>query len=165
MATPQENRNGNPILVTGSSYRSGTTWAGRMLAYAPGVAYIHEPFNDAHVRRGINPKPFNCHFKCIRDENVEGFDAVFVDILRYKYSLLAECSNIHSFSLKDAARLIRGYAKCARFSMGRYRPLVKDPTAFYSAEWLAQRLNMQVVVLIRHSCGVHFKFEDHVLEL
>ena len=33
----------NGILVTGS-HRSGTTWVGRMLAAAPGVDYLHEPF-------------------------------------------------------------------------------------------------------------------------
>ena len=41
---------GRPILVTGA-HRSGTTWVGKMLALAPGVAYVHEPFNPLHRRR------------------------------------------------------------------------------------------------------------------
>ena len=35
---------GRPILVTGA-HRSGTTWVGKMLALAPGVGYVHEPFS------------------------------------------------------------------------------------------------------------------------
>jgi hypothetical protein len=30
------------------------------------------------------------------------------------------------------------------------RPLIKDPLAFFSAEWLAQTFGMQVVVMVRH---------------
>ena len=41
---------GKPILVTGA-HRSGTTWVGKMLALAPGVAYLHEPFSPTHPER------------------------------------------------------------------------------------------------------------------
>src|SRR6185369_11076039 len=30
------------------------------------------------------------------------------------------------------------------------RPLLKDPLALFSAEWLADRFNMDVVIMIRH---------------
>ena len=50
------NNTANPILVTGS-HRSGTTWAGQMLATAPGIGYIHEPFN-CDIRMSVNPRPF-----------------------------------------------------------------------------------------------------------
>ena len=36
------------------------------------------------------------------------------------------------------------------FRILRKRPLVKDPIAIFSAEWLAKRFNMNVIVLIRH---------------
>jgi hypothetical protein len=38
-----------PILVKGS-HRSGTTWAGRMLAKANGVAYIHETLSSNPIQ-------------------------------------------------------------------------------------------------------------------
>ena len=44
---------GKPILVTGA-HRSGTTWAGKMLVLAPGVAYLHEPFSP-HTSNGLSP--------------------------------------------------------------------------------------------------------------
>ena len=42
---------------------------------------------------------------------------------------------------------------CTSFTSSRVlhkRPLVKDPIAIFSAEWLASAFNMDVVVLIRH---------------
>jgi len=60
-----------PILVTGS-HRSGTTWAGRVLAFSPTpLGYIWEPFNPRH-RPGTFPiratvRPNNLVFwECIR---------------------------------------------------------------------------------------------------
>ena len=49
-----------PILVTGA-HRSGTTWVGKMLALAPGVGYIHEPFSPA-TAPGISGAPFDRYF-------------------------------------------------------------------------------------------------------
>jgi hypothetical protein len=47
--------------------------------------------------------------------------------------------------------LLKGYS---RFFLNRYvykaRPLMKDPIALFSTEWLAKTFNMEVVILIRH---------------
>ena len=56
-----------PILVTGA-HRSGTTWIGKMLALAPGVGYIHEPFSPA-TAPGISSAAFDVYFICIIVEN------------------------------------------------------------------------------------------------
>ena len=40
--------NGKKIILITGSPRSGTTWIGKMIASAPSVGYIHEPFNPAH---------------------------------------------------------------------------------------------------------------------
>ena len=37
-----------------------------------------------------------------------------------------------------------------RYRMGRMRPLLKDPIAVLSAEWLASRFNTENLVMIRH---------------
>jgi hypothetical protein len=47
----------------------------------------------------------------------------------------------------DAARIAR---RLRRARGERCRPLVKDPIALLSAEWLADTFGMQVIVLIRH---------------
>jgi len=36
------------------------------------------------------------------------------------------------------------------FKIEKRRPLLKDPMAFFSAEWLASAFDMQIVVIIRH---------------
>jgi len=58
-----------PILITGS-HRSGTTWVGRMLAEAPSVFYIHEPFSVTDPpSRGICNAEFKHWFTYITPEN------------------------------------------------------------------------------------------------
>ena len=56
-----------PILVTGA-HRSGTTWVGKMLALAPGVAYIHEPFSP-RTAAGLSPAGFDRYFTVVTEEN------------------------------------------------------------------------------------------------
>jgi hypothetical protein len=58
-----------PILVTGS-HRSGSTWVGRMLAEAPAVFYIHEPFSVSHPPgAGICKARFTYWFTYITRKN------------------------------------------------------------------------------------------------
>ena len=52
-----------PILVTGA-HRSGTTWVGKMLALAPGVGYVHEPFNPR-----FSAGRFDRYFTVVTREN------------------------------------------------------------------------------------------------
>ena len=56
-----------PILVTGA-HRSGTTWVGKMLALAPGVAYVHEPFSP-RAPKGLSPAGFERYFTVVTSAN------------------------------------------------------------------------------------------------
>jgi hypothetical protein len=128
-----------PILVTGA-HRSGTTWVGRMLAAARGVAYIAEPFN---VRTPPSPARHFLHYVTPADEGA--FRAYLHRLLTFRDAALYQ---VHGRwrRLRQAARV----ARCARWRLGRYRPLVKDPIAIFSAEWLARTFGMDVVVMVRH---------------
>lgn len=136
----------SPVLVTGS-HRSGSTWIGNILALDPHSGYIHEPFNRRH-RRGI----FRVHFKqaytYITEENEAPYLAPFRDMLSWKFSPLAQMSQIHA--PRDLAVTARnmGYFQMQRLRGSR--PIVKDPLALFSAPWLADRFGMRVVVAIRH---------------
>jgi hypothetical protein len=44
----------------------------------------------------------------------------------------------------------RDYLEFTKYRFLHSRPLLKDPIAFFCAEWLAQQYNMDVVILIRH---------------
>jgi hypothetical protein len=136
-----------PVLITGCS-RSGTTWVGKTLRESPGFRYIYEPFNiGKRVRlRGL-PLPYQ--FFRIDSQNEAPY-------------------------LGSVDRLLRGEwprRLLGRLLRRRLRPLLKDPLAVFSADWLSRRFDFQVVVLIRHPAAVaasrlrlgwHFDF-SHLL--
>src|SRR5690554_4348872 len=76
-----------PILVTGA-HRSGTTWAGRLLAEAPGIYYIHEPFNisDPPIA-GLCAAQIRRWFMYICSENEDEYLAPLRDTISLRYDL------------------------------------------------------------------------------
>jgi hypothetical protein len=138
---------GRPMLVTGL-HRSGTTWVGRTLAEAPGVCYIHEPFSVSDAPGpGICNVAFSRWYTHIDAYSEARYVAALRNTLELSYDLAA--------ALRAAPRagLTRVVAEQAKFLAGRLRgsrPLIKDPIALFSAEWLARTFDADVVVLIRH---------------
>ena len=135
-----------PILVTGS-HRSGSTWVGQMLSRARGVSYIHEPFSILH-RPGICDVRFTHWFPYVCRDNEDPYIGPIGDMLELRYRAGAEARATRS--ARDAGRLLRDWA---RFSLARRRgdrPLVKDPIAVFSAEWLSASFDVAPVVLVRH---------------
>ena len=131
-----------PILVTGA-HRSGTTWVGRMLALAPGVGYVHEPFNPR-----FSAGAFERYFTVVTAENQARYAAELERALGFRYELGTRLRKRHR--PRDVARSLRDLARTERLRRRSPQPLVKDPIALLSAEWLAERFGMEVVVLIRH---------------
>jgi hypothetical protein len=135
-----------PILVTGA-HRSGTTWVGAVIASHPLVGYIHEPFKPS-TSGGICVGPFAYWFTYVSRENEEAFIDPVARTLAFSYSTavaMRECR-----SPRAMARVARDYLAFARARRAKVRPLVKDPLAFFSADWLADRFDAQVIVLVRH---------------
>ena len=135
-----------PILVTGA-HRSGTTWVGKMLALAPGVAYIHEPFSP-RTAAGLSPAGFDRYFTVVTSENEARYRPGLEQTIRFRYGLGAQIRSLRGG--RDLARIPRDFARVERTRLSGARPLVKDPIALLSAEWLAETFVMDVVVLIRH---------------
>ena len=135
-----------PILVTGA-HRSGTTWIGRMLALAPGVGYIHEPFSPV-TRPGISGAPFADFYTRVTPENEADYHPGLTRTLRFEYGYRAQLRALRSPA--EAARSVQDALAFSRARRSNARPLVKDPIALLSAEWLAERFGMDVVVTIRH---------------
>ena len=137
-----------PILVTGS-HRSGTTWIGRMLAQAPSLFYIHEPFSVTDApSRGVCNTEFKYWFTYITRQNEDGYYKPLRRTIRLRYDLLG---GLRSYDSKETIReLRREYLLFWRHRMKGSKALVKDPMAFFSAEWMAERFNMNVVMVIRH---------------
>lgn len=135
-----------PILVTGS-HRSGTTWAGQMLAAAPGTGYVHEPFN-VDLRVGFAPGVFDRWFQYVCRDNEGPYRGAIEKVLSFRYPTLRNLARIRNGEdLRDFGRNQRDFL---RFRRARATPIVKDPIAFYSAEWLCETFGMNALVLIRH---------------
>lgn len=140
---------GRPILVTGS-IRSGTTWVGKALATAPGVALIHEPFNIDH-QIGILAHRWSHQYTYLTAEGAEtrDVDRALEDTLGFRYRPLAHLRN-HESAVRTLG-LVRDLPRYwYRRHLSQPKPLLKDPIALFSAEWLAHRFDMDVVVMVRH---------------
>jgi hypothetical protein len=132
-----------PILVTGS-HRSGTTWVGKMLASHRRVIYVNEPFNAENRPHG--PARHMFHYVTADEETT--YAAYLRQELELQYPWWRDIRDrphprrLVGATLRYLRDLHRQWMNC--------RPLMKDPIAIFSAEWLAQRYDMDVVVMIRH---------------
>jgi len=135
-----------PILVTGS-HASGTTWVGRMIAHAPRIAYLYEPFKTG-MDRTICKADFPYWFPYICSENEAELVAPVQDMLNYRARFWQGIKAART--VKEYMRQILTFSQFVKFRMLNYRPLIKDPIAVFSAEWLAGRFDAIPVVLIRH---------------
>ncbi len=146
MTNGSRTSSGRPILVTGS-HRSGSTWVGKTLANAPEVGYIREPFG-VHHRRGVLDVDFPYWFPYVCPENEAPYLSPVRDMLAFRYRTGAGLAS--SRSPRDVALVGHDRMEFARFRRRRARPLLKDPIAVFSAEWIADRFDTQVIALIRH---------------
>ena len=121
-----------------------------MLALAPDVAYVHEPFNPG-TQPGISSAPFDHNFTVVTAENEARYLPGLKRTLALDYALGAEFR--HMRTPRDLARSVRDSWSFELSRRARKRPVVKDPIALLSAEWLAERFGMDVVVLVRHPAG------------
>lgn len=136
-----------PVLVTGA-HRSGSTWVGKIIAAYPGLVYIHEPFNITMHQPGICSARFDHWFTYITDANESRFYKPLRKTVRLQYDLLAalRANPRPQFFEKE----IREWIRFSRYRLHDMQPLLKDPIAVFSAEWMARSFEMQVIVLIRH---------------
>ena len=137
-----------PILVTGS-HRSGTTWVGRMLAEAPSLLYIHEPFSVTHApSRGICNTSFAHWYTSVTVHNEAGFTQPIRNMIDLKYDLQG---GWQTYRLRGSLRrFFREYLQFLLHGLRGSKVLIKDPMAFFSADWMAARFDMDVVMVIRH---------------
>jgi hypothetical protein len=141
-------RQRNPILVTGS-HRSGTTWVGRMLAKAPDVCYIHEPFNVSDPPGpGVCNVRFDHWFTHVHAGNEDRYYPALRKTIESKYSLASALRTVQS--LGDLRHVMHEYRHFDKHRRRGSRSSLKDPLALLSAEWLAERFGAVVLIVIRH---------------
>jgi Sulfotransferase family len=135
------------ILVTGS-HRSGTGWVGQVLAASPmPIGYIWEPFSVLH-RPGTCAARFAHWFPYVCTENEAEIHGPVAAMLEWRYAARDELGALRR--PKDAARMARDAYRYARNRRRGAVPLLKDPIAVFSAEWLHQTFGTTPVLLVRH---------------
>ena len=136
---------GKAILITGAP-KSGSTWIGHMVALEPSIGYIHEPFNLSHDLGACRAR-FDYWFSYVCAENEQQYIADFERTFRFQYNLIERLESTRSAHLKKTLKM---YVQFLQHRLLNHRPLMKDPLAIFSAEWLANTFDMDVVVIIRH---------------
>jgi hypothetical protein len=135
-----------PILITGS-HRSGSTWVGKILAESLALRFIPEPFNLNNFPCKCGQK-FNYWFQYVSPENESIFYRHVKHSIDLSYNFIGEVNAVNT--PEEALKLLTNSSKFFLRRILNIRPLVKDPIALFSAEWLASKFDMDVVVLIRH---------------
>lgn len=122
---------GPPVFVTGT-HRSGTTWVAGMLA-APGIWYIHEPFNPD---KGLWHEYFT--YLCAGGENRD-IDRLVKGLLHGRFRQTLALSGADHWLMP--LRLLQQPVN---------RILIKDPIACLISEYLTCRFDFQTIVVFRH---------------
>ncbi|MFF3665092.1 sulfotransferase [Microtetraspora malaysiensis] len=140
---------GPPLLVTGLP-RSGTSWAGKMLAASGRLVYVNEPLNPEHPP-GRCPGVLNAsvthRFQYICPDDEEPWLTAFSRTVALRYGHLAELRR--NRRPRDLARMAK-YGTAFRLGrLLRRRALLDDPFALFSAAWFSRRLGCQVVIMVR----------------
>lgn len=135
-----------PILITGT-YRSGTTWVGKMMALSPEVHYVHEPFAPMYERSWLRTPPslrYHHERSTVRGVYAEDLDRIVA--LKPPWLAIARRAG----GVRNAARVAEEALRTFVARRRRARALIKDPFALLSAEWIANRVAAEVIVLVRH---------------
>ena len=126
---------GPPILVTGV-YRSGTTWAGAMLAPA-GLWHLHEPFNP---NRGLS-----------------GDELPYAEAGTARPEIDRLVARLLGGGHRETLRLPksgRWFMPLRLLPIKPRRVLIKDPSAALLSEYLVRRHGMRALILFRHPAAV-----------
>ena len=118
-----------------------------MLSRSGEVVSIHEPFNPDLSSSWLAepPEHWYHHVGTIGDTGM-------ADDLRRVCALRPATGAMlrRSRGPRDVARVGREVARAVEGRIRGRRPLLKDPIAFFSAEWIDAELDADVLVLVRH---------------
>jgi Sulfotransferase family len=137
----------NPILVTGL-IRSGTTWVGKVLASAQQGIYIHEPFNPDSPWNACFPLP-NKHIY-LTEINGGPYLRLFKKLLELRPIFHGQWREKIK---EDRYEFINNHVK-RNGPKESLVPIIKDPTAIFSVEWLVEKFGITPIILLRHPISI-----------
>jgi hypothetical protein len=118
-----------------------------MLDLSPQVGYINEPFNPTH-QPGICSCLFRRWYEYVHSGNAREYEPALASMLAFRYNLVAQLRQRPSRTTMEA--FVRDAWNFTIARLRGSRPLVKDPIAVFSSDWLARTFDPAVVVLVRH---------------
>jgi hypothetical protein len=118
-----------------------------MVHLSGATGYLHEPFNP-NRRPGWSGGRIPYWYLYVTQENERFYEPVLDDVLSYRYSLRRGLKDLRG--VRAALWLGMDLPRSVAYRVTRPRPLLKDPFALFSAEWLQRRYGVQTVVMIRH---------------
>lgn len=136
-----------PILITGT-HRSGTTWVGKIFGVCSSVYYIPEIFNPNNRNCSFCRVKFPYLFTYVWGGNQELYYEHIRHSIGLSYKPFAVLGAIRS--LQDLRKRGGELKRFLAIRSGWRTPLIKDPIALLSAEWLATTFAVRVLVMIRH---------------
>jgi hypothetical protein len=117
-----------------------------MLASADGFHYVQEPFNIVARQRWLTPRPSR-QFLYLTDANGGPYEPGMQRVVDLRYPLLDHLRTRPSPQLaKRVARITLDATQARRQGA---KPVMKDPIALFSAEWLQDRFKLQPVIVAR----------------
>lgn len=133
--------NSRPILIIGS-HRGGTTWVGKTIGFSPWTYYIGEVFN--RKSQLLTPNILVYDYQYITPEINKHYEEQLEKILAFNFVW----PNRRGFRslIPSRLKIIKHFHNWIGFP----RPILKDPLASMSAEWLSQTFEMDVICLVRH---------------
>lgn len=117
-----------------------------MLCQSGEAAYIHEPFCPNRAPGWIT-EPLPYWYMYISDENAAVYEDAVERVLQLRYPAFASLT-----ASRTPKELVRQVPEVGRSLVHRargLRPLLKDPFALFSCEWLSDRFGVLPMIMVR----------------
>ncbi len=132
--------------------RSGTTWLGRVISASKYYFYVHEFINPVCLFQ--ETQPFQ-KYHYIDEHNIHKYEPILKKLINLTYKSEME-KNIIKHMAKET---VRSFFSMKRRVRGYPQPLLKEPNACFSSDFLARRYGLKVIVLVRHPAAVVASFK------
>ncbi len=119
---------------------------GRMLCLSGEAGYIHEPLNPVRTPSWLAPPPAYWYVY-ITEENEDLYRSRLERAMGFRYPLVRNLARLRhpehvGIYWSDVVRALPARVR-------RPRPLLKDPFALFSTEWLERRYEADIVITVR----------------
>lgn len=137
-----------PFLITGA-HRTGTTWLGTMLSASPWLLYISEPFhpNSANVSSPHASK-ISRFYTYVCQENQDEYQQDLRQSIQMRGHFHEAVKSFYK-PMKATRHVKKAFKSAICRTFGGV-PMIKDPYALFSTEWLTDKFDFNVVIIIRH---------------